>query len=108
LTEAQVTYAAELMLGDHWKWSCDGWAYCITAAELADIMLCIYNDNDMSRLKRLLTTPRDYDDRSIESLGNFRGADSTCQALLDLNECDEDEAETEEAALADVKEGGHA
>ena len=33
----------------------------------------------------------------LYSLGNFRGADSTCQELLDLDESDEEDDEDEDS-----------
>ena len=70
LTKAQVKFAAELMLDDHWKWSDDGLHYCQSAVELADIMLQIYWNNDVERLTGLLNN-KPYGVE--ESLGNFPG-----------------------------------
>lgn len=82
LTDAQVKYAAEMMLDDHWRCSDDGWDYCQAAVELAHIMLHIDYNDDVQRLTGMLnnTSESGY----LESLGNF-ACDGICPEFYDLN-----------------------
>jgi hypothetical protein len=81
LTKAQLTWAAEMMLDDHWQWSDDGWDYCQGAVALAHDMLEISYNGDKERLEKMLNA--DPEDNEAESMANFP-CDGVCPAIYDL------------------------
>jgi hypothetical protein len=81
LTKAQLKWAADMMLDDHWQYSDDGWDYCQGAVGLAHTMLHISYDQDTERLEGLLNNKPE--DNPEDSLG-YVPCDGVCPAFYEL------------------------
>ena len=83
LRDAQLAHAAALCMTDHHTYSDDGYDYLKSALALAQRMLEITYDDDLTTLDAMLNTDPDHDDMNHALLNDY-ACDGIANAFYEL------------------------